>query len=102
MSLTVLQDCVFFFCFFCFVFLVFFVGLMDMSNMKEDLVVHDIIQVVGNIGASPSMMGLHDVLRIIEQKLITFKRYIEAFEAVMGQALSIAQAPPMVQAHPMK
>jgi hypothetical protein len=46
---------------------------MDMSNMEEDQVVHDATQVVGNSGASPTMMGLHDVLRNIEQIFGPFK-----------------------------
>jgi hypothetical protein len=81
-----------FFYFFC------FVGLMDMSNMEEDQVVHDATQAVGNSGASPSMMGLHDVLKNIEQILAPFKSYIEASKAIMAQARPIAQALPMVQA----
>jgi hypothetical protein len=39
---------------------------MDMSNIEEDQVLHDATQVIGNSGASPSIMGLHDVLRNIE------------------------------------
>jgi hypothetical protein len=74
---------------------------MDMTNMEEDRVVHDATQVVGNNGASPSMMGLHDVLGNIEQMLAPFKRYIEASEAIMAQAPPVAQAPPMVQALPV-
>ena len=58
--------------------------------MEEDQVVHDAIQVVGDGGALHTMMGLHDILRYIEQMLVPFKRYIEASEAGM------AQAPPMV------
>jgi hypothetical protein len=63
--------------------------------------VHDAIQVAGNSGASPTMIGLHDVLRSIEKILEPFKRYIEAYEASMAQALPITQAPPMVQAPPI-
>jgi hypothetical protein len=44
------------------------------------------------------MMGLHDILRNIEQMLAPFKHYIEASEAGMAQVPSMAQAPPMVQA----
>jgi hypothetical protein len=80
---------VFLFCLFC------FVNLMDMNSIEEDEVTHDTAQVVGNSGASPSMMGLHDVLRNIEQMLVPFKRYIKASEAGM------IQAPPMVQALPV-
>jgi hypothetical protein len=40
-------------------------------------------------GASSTMMGLHDILRSIEQMLASFKCYIEASETDM------AQAPPM-------
>jgi hypothetical protein len=87
--------------FFCFFSFVSFVGLMDISNMKEDQVVHDATQVVGNSGASPSVMGLHDILRNIEQMLAPFKRFIEAFEAFMAQAPPVAQAPPIAQALPM-
>jgi hypothetical protein len=36
-------------------------GLMDMSSMEEDQVLYDATQVIGNSGASPSNMGLHDV-----------------------------------------
>jgi hypothetical protein len=43
--------------------------------------VHDATQVVGNSGASPTMMELHDVLR---------KRYIKASKVGMAQALLIA------------
>jgi hypothetical protein len=68
-----------FFCFFC------FVGLMDMNNMEEDQIVHDAIQVIGNSGVLPSIMGLHDVLKNIEQMLAPFKRYIEASEAGMAK-----------------
>jgi hypothetical protein len=78
-SLTIWQDCVFSFVsfvFLCFLSFVSFVGLMDMSNMEEDQVMHDATQVVGESGASPSMMGLHDVLINIEQILIPFKHYI--------------------------
>jgi hypothetical protein len=78
MSLTVWQDCDFF-CFLCFVLWV----LMDISNMEEDQVVHDATQVVGNNGAPFIMMGLHDVLRNIEEMLALFKLYIEASEACM-------------------
>jgi hypothetical protein len=42
------------------------VGLMDMSSMEEDQVLHDETQVIGNNGASPFIMGLHDILRNIE------------------------------------
>jgi hypothetical protein len=77
--LTVWQDCVFIFVLFCFVC---FVGLMDMSSMEEDQIVHDATQVVGSSGASFTMMGLHDVLRNIEQMLAPFKRYIKASKAV--------------------
>jgi hypothetical protein len=31
---------------------------MDLSSIEEDQVVHDATQVVGNSGASPTMMGL--------------------------------------------
>jgi hypothetical protein len=49
-----------------FFFLVGFIDLMDMSSMEEDQVVHNATQIVGNNGASPTMMGLHDILRNIE------------------------------------
>jgi hypothetical protein len=52
--------------FYFFFFLVGFVDLMDMSSMEEDQVVHNATQIVGNNGASPTMMGLHDILRNIE------------------------------------
>jgi hypothetical protein len=62
---------------------------MDMSSMEEDQVLHDTTQVIGNSGASLFIMGLHDVLRNIEQMLAPFKHYIEASEVGM------AQTPPM-------
>jgi hypothetical protein len=43
------------------------------------------------------MMGLHDVLRNIEQMLAPFKHYIEAFEVGKAQVPSEARVPPMVQ-----
>jgi hypothetical protein len=95
MSLTVWQDCMFSFVIFC------FVGLMDMSNMEEDQIVHEAIQVIGNNGASPSMMGLHDILRNIEQMLVPFKCYVQASETGMAQAPLRGQAPPMAQTPPM-
>jgi hypothetical protein len=49
---------------------------MDMNSMEKDHVMHDATQAVGNNGASPTMMGLHDVLRNIEQMLAPFKHYI--------------------------
>jgi hypothetical protein len=58
--------------------------------MEENQVVHDAAQVVGNNGVSPIMMGLHEVLRNIEQILAPFKNYIEASEAFMAQALPMA------------
>ena len=64
---------------------------MDMSNMEEDQVMHDAIQVFGNNGASPTMMRLYDVLRNIDEMLVPFKYYIETFEVGM------AQAPPMAR-----
>jgi hypothetical protein len=73
---------------------------MDMSNMEEDQVVHDATQVVGNSGASPTMMGLHDVLRNIEQIFGPFKWYIEAYEVGIAQALLMAQVPSMAWAPP--
>jgi hypothetical protein len=97
-SLIVWQDCVFSIVFFCFVC---FVNLMDMSKMEEHQVVHDATQVVGNNRALPTMMGLHDVLRNIEQMLAPFKRYIEASEAGMAQAPPVAQALPVAQAPSM-
>jgi hypothetical protein len=36
------------------------------------------------------MMGLHDVLKNIEQMLAPFKRYIEASKAPMAQATPMA------------
>jgi hypothetical protein len=84
--------------FFCFLLFCCFVGLMDMSSMEEDQVSHDVTQVIGNSGASPSIMGLHDVLRNIEQMLAPFKYYIEASEAGVAQVPSMVQAPPMAQA----
>jgi hypothetical protein len=83
---------------------------MDMSSMKEDQVVHDPTQVVGNSGALSTMMGLHDVLRNIKQMLVPFKRYIEASAAGMAPQMNIhsiqsnnkmAQASPMTQALPI-
>jgi hypothetical protein len=62
-SLTFWQDYVFSIILFCFVC---FVGLMDMSSMEEDQIVYDATEVIGNNGASPSVMGLHDILRNIE------------------------------------
>jgi hypothetical protein len=62
--------------------------------MEED-------QIVGNNGVSLTMMGLHDVLRNIEQMLAPFKYYIEASEVGMALVPSMAQVlqvPPMVQA----
>jgi hypothetical protein len=69
--------------------------------MEEDQVVHDATQVVGNSGASPTMMGLHDILRNIEQMLVSFKRYIEASEASMAQAPLVVQALSMAQVLPV-
>jgi hypothetical protein len=69
-----------------------------MGSMKEDQVVQDATQVVGNSGASTTMMGLYEVLKNIEQMLAPFKHYIEAFEASMAQAPPTAQVPPMAQA----
>jgi hypothetical protein len=66
-----------------------------MSGMEEDPIVHDAIQVVGNNGASPTMMGLYDVLRNIEPMHAPFKHYIEAFEVGVAQASLMVQAPPM-------
>jgi hypothetical protein len=57
---------------------------MDMSSMEEDQVLYDATQVIGNSGASSSIMGLHDVLRNIEQMLVPFKHYIKASEAGMA------------------
>jgi hypothetical protein len=59
---------------------------MDMNNMEEDQVLHDATQVIGNSGTSSSIMGLHDVLRNIEQILAPFKHYIEASEASMASS----------------
>jgi hypothetical protein len=70
---------------------------MDMSGMEEDQVVPDSTQVVGNNRASPTMMGLHDILRNIEQMLVPFKYYIKAYEAGMAQARLMAQALSIVQ-----
>jgi hypothetical protein len=81
MFLTIWQDCVFF-CFFC------FIRLMDRRSVKENQVVYDGIQVVGNSGASPTMMDLHDVLRNIEQMLASFKYCIEGSETGMAQSSS--------------
>jgi hypothetical protein len=41
-------------------------------------------------------MGLHVILRNIEQILASFKYCIEASKVDMAQVLSMAQAPPMV------
>ena len=73
---TVWQDCVFLF---------YFVDLLDMNSMEEDEILYNAIQVIGNSGTSPSIIGLYDVLRNIEQMLIPFKHYIEASEASMTQ-----------------
>jgi hypothetical protein len=81
MSLTVWQDCVFSFILFSFVY---FVDLMNMSSIQEDQIIHDATQVVENSGASPTMIGLRDVLKNIEQILASFKHYIEASEAGMA------------------
>jgi hypothetical protein len=91
---SLIRLCVFF-CFVC------FVGLMDMSSMEEDQVVRDATQVVGNSGASSSIMVLHDILRNIEQMLTPFKRYIEASEVDMAQALFMGEVLPMAQSPPM-
>jgi hypothetical protein len=69
---------------------------MDMSSMKEDKILHGTTQVIGNSGALPSIMGLHVILRNIEQILASFKYCIEASKVDMAQVLSMAQAPPMV------
>ena len=89
MFLIVWQDCVFSFILFSFVY---FVDLMNMSNIEEDQIVHDATQIVKNSGTSPTMIGLYDILRNIEQMLAPFKHYFEASEA------GTAQAPPMAQA----
>jgi hypothetical protein len=68
---------------------------MDMSSIEEDQIVYDVTQVIGNNGTSSSIMGLHDVLRNIEQMLAPFKHYIEASEVGMIQALLMGQAHPM-------
>jgi hypothetical protein len=68
-----------------------FMGLMDISSRIEEQIVHDTTEVVGNNGALPSMMALHDVLRDIEEMLAPLKCYIEASEAGMAQALSFVQ-----------
>jgi hypothetical protein len=70
---------------------------MNMSSMEEDQVVHDATQVFGNNGASPTMMGLYDVLRNIEEMLAPFECYIEAFEVGMAQAPPMAQGLPVAQ-----
>jgi hypothetical protein len=80
---------------FIFFYFLCFVGLMDMNSMEEDQ--HDATQVVRNNGATPSMMGLYDILRNIEQMLAPFKRYIKASEADLAQALPMALALPIVQ-----
>jgi hypothetical protein len=74
---------------------------MDMSSMEEDQVVHNATQVVGVCGALSTMMGLHDVLRNVEQMVTPFKYYIEASEAGMAQALPMAQASLMAQVPPI-
>jgi hypothetical protein len=81
--------------------LFYFMGLTDMSSMEKDQVLHDATQVIGNNGASPSIMGLHDILRNIEQMLTPFTYCIKASEASMIQVPSMAQAPPIAQAPPM-
>jgi hypothetical protein len=58
-----------------------------MSSMEEDQVVHDATQVVGNNGVSPTMIGLHDILRNIVQMLALFKHYIEASKAIWHKLL---------------
>jgi hypothetical protein len=58
-----------------------------MSSMEEDQVLHDATQVIGDSGASPSIMGLYDVLRNVEQILAPFKHYIETSEVGMAQVL---------------
>jgi hypothetical protein len=50
------------------------------------------------------MIRLYDVLKNIEQMLVSFKRYIEAFEAGMALQLSNQDIPSnsqVVQAHSM-
>jgi hypothetical protein len=74
---------------------------MDMNSMVEDQIVHDTIQAIGISGASSTMMRLSDILGNIEQMLVPFKRYIEAFKASITQALLMVQALPMAQAPPM-
>jgi hypothetical protein len=44
------------------------------------------LKLLENSGVLPTMMGLYDVLRNIEQMLVPFKRYIEASEASKAQA----------------
>jgi hypothetical protein len=61
---------------------------MDMSNMEEDQVMHDATQVVEDNKASSTIMGLHDILRNIDQMLAPFKCYIEASEAGMAPQMS--------------
>jgi hypothetical protein len=98
MSLIVWQDCVFSFILFSFVY---FVDLMNMSSIQEDQIIHDATQVVENSGASPTMIGLRDVLKNIEQILASFKHYIEASEAGMAQVPPMAQASSMEQTLPI-
>ena len=69
-----------------------------MNSMEEDQIVHDAIQIVGNSGASATMMGLHDVFRNIKQMLTPFKCYIEASKVGMAQVPLMGQAFPMAQA----
>jgi hypothetical protein len=71
------------------------------DGYEEEQIVHDGTQAVGNNGASPTMMGLYDILRNIEQMLALFKHYIEASEAGMAQVPSMAQTLPMAEAPPM-
>jgi hypothetical protein len=106
--LCVLDNLLRFYVFFCFFLFCLFCGFkMDMSSIEEDQIVYDATQVVRNSGALPTMMGLHDVLRNIEQMLTSLKRYVEASEAGMVQVPLMAQisfmtrAPPMSQALPI-
>jgi hypothetical protein len=68
---------------------------MDMNNMEEDQVVHDTTQV--QHGTLSTIMGLHGILRNIQQMLAPLKHYIKASEAgivqtpLMAQALLVAQ-----------
>jgi hypothetical protein len=73
-----------------FSFVLLFCGFDGYEQYRRRSGLHDATQIIGNSGASPSIMGLHDVLRNIEQMLVPFKHYIEASEAPMAQVLPMA------------